>query len=66
MKIQYDEKADAIYIRLDPSNIIESQEVQPGIIMDFNAENQVVGIEILRVKKRIPESELKQMQFEIA
>jgi len=66
MKVHFDEKADAIYIRFDHSKIIESQEVQSGIIMDFNAENQVVGIEILGVNERIPKSELKQMQFEIA
>jgi len=66
MRVHFDEKADAIYIRFDQSKIIESQEVQSGIIMDFNAENQVVGIEILGVNGRIPKSELKQMQFEIA
>ena len=53
-KIHYDEKADAIYVRLDDSKIIESQEVESGIILDFNEENQVVGIEILRVKNRVP------------
>ncbi len=66
MKVHFDEKADAVYIRLDDSKIIESQEVQPGIILDFNKENQVVGIEILRVKERVPLAKLKQMQFEVA
>lgn len=66
MKIHYDEKADAVYVRLDDSKIIESQEVEKGIILDFNENNQVVGIEILRVKNRVPLANLKQMQFEIA
>lgn len=66
MKVHFDEKADAIYMRLDESKIVESQEVQPGIVLDFNAHSQVVGIEILRVKDRVPLANLKQMQFEVA
>jgi uncharacterized protein YuzE len=66
MKVHFDEKADALYLRLDDSKIIESQEVQPGIVLVFNEQNQVVGIEILGVKSRVPLANLKQMQFEIA
>ena len=66
MKVHFDEKADALYLRLDDSKIIESEEVQPGIMLDFNATRQVVGIEILRVKSRVPLANLKQMQFEVA
>ena len=66
MRVHFDEKADAIYLRLDESKIVESQEVQPGIVLDFNEHNQVVGIEILRVKDRVPHANLKQMQFEVA
>ncbi|MHB2149520.1 DUF2283 domain-containing protein [Calditrichota bacterium LG25] len=66
MKIHYDEKTDAIYIRLDESKIVDSQEVEPGIVLDFNESNQVVGVEILRVKKRVPSANLKQIQFEVS
>jgi uncharacterized protein YuzE len=65
MKVHFDEKADAIYLRLDDSKIVESEEVQPGIVLDYNEHNQVVGIEILRVKDRVPLANLKQMQFEV-
>ncbi len=66
MKIHFDEKADAVYLRLDDSKIIESEEVKPGIILDFNEQEQVVGIELLRVKGRIPIASLKQLHFEVA
>ncbi len=66
MNVHFDEEADAIYLRLDDSRIVESEEVQPGIVLDFNDNNQVVGIEILRVKERVPTANLKQMQFEIS
>jgi uncharacterized protein YuzE len=66
MKVHFDEKTDALYFRLDDSKIVESEEVKPGIILDFNGKNQVVGVEILNVKKRVPEASLKEMKFEIA
>jgi uncharacterized protein YuzE len=65
MKLHFDERADAIYLRLDDSKIIESEEVSPGIVLDFNEHNQVVGIEILNVKDRVPLAKLKQVQFEV-
>jgi uncharacterized protein YuzE len=66
MKIKFDEQSDSIYIRFDESKIIESEEVRPGIIFDFNNQSQVVGIEVLRVQERIPITNLKRLQFEIA
>lgn len=66
MRVHYDEEADAVYLRLDDSEIAASEEVQPGIVLDFNQADQVVGIEILRVKNRVPLANLKQIQFEVA
>ena len=45
-----------LYLRLDDSKIIESEEVSPGVVLDFNESNQVVGIEILNLSKRPPEA----------
>ncbi|MCE2697870.1 MAG: DUF2283 domain-containing protein [Nostocales cyanobacterium LE14-WE4] len=53
MKVHIDEEADALYLRLDESQIIESEEVYPGIVLDFNEQNQVVGIEVLQLSSRI-------------
>jgi len=66
MKMRYDEKADALYLRLDDSKIVESEEVQPGIVLDYNADKQVVGIEVLNLKRRVPKADLKQLKFEVA
>ena len=66
MKVRFDEKADALYLRLDESKIVESEEVQPGVVLDFNDRNQVVGIEIRGIRDRVPLANLRQMQFEIA
>ena len=43
----YDPEADAAYFRLGTAQIVESEEVAPDIILDFDAENRVVGIEVL-------------------
>jgi uncharacterized protein YuzE len=53
MKFYIDEKADAIYLRLDDSKIIESEEASPNIVFDFGEYHQVVGIEILNVRNRL-------------
>jgi uncharacterized protein YuzE len=64
MTLKVDEKADALYLRLDDSRIIESEEVSPGVVLDFNAENQVIGVEILNLSKRSPSLHLRELQFQ--
>lgn len=65
MKVHFDQDSDGVYFKLDDSAITDSEEVKPGIILDFNEHNQIIGIEILRVRDRVPEANLKQMQFEV-
>ncbi len=64
MRIKVDKETDALYFRLDENKIVESEEVQPGVILDFDAKNQVVGLEILNVSKRTDQKNLSTMQFE--
>ena len=64
MKLKVDREADALYLRLDDSAIVESQEVSPGVVLDFNEQNQVVGVEILFLSKRAPKLDLRELQFQ--
>jgi uncharacterized protein YuzE len=64
MKLQIDQEADAFYLRLDDSEIIDSQEISDGIVLDYNASNQVVGIEMLDLSKRTPLLNTKSLEFE--
>ena len=48
MKLNYDNQADALYLRLDDSKILDSEEVAPGIILDFNEKNQVSALRCSR------------------
>ncbi|MBB1078018.1 DUF2283 domain-containing protein [Rhodoferax sp. 4810] len=52
MTFDYDPETDALYVRLSDAKIIESEEVQPGIILDFDDNGQVVAVEVLRVNQR--------------
>ena len=64
MRLKVDREGDALYLRLDESAIVESEEVQPGVILDFDERNQVVGVEILGIRDRVPEAMLLTLQFE--
>ena len=42
MKLKVDKGADALYLRLDDSPVVESEEVSPGVVLDYNESNEVV------------------------
>lgn len=52
MKLTVHKDDDALSLRLDNTAIIESEEVSEGIILDYNAEGKVVGIEVLYISQR--------------
>lgn len=64
MRLKLDKESDALYFRLDEAAILESEEVQPGVILDFNAEGKVVGVEILNISSRVSPEQLQVLQFE--
>lgn len=66
MRLHVDKEADALYLRLDDSKIVESEEVSPGVVLDFNESNQVVGVEILHLSKRSPKLNLQELQYQTA
>lgn len=56
MRFHYDDKKDALYIRFDESAYQESDEVEEGIIFDYNKKKKLVGIEILDASKKLTAS----------
>jgi uncharacterized protein YuzE len=64
MRLKVDREADALDVRLDDSPIMESEEVSPGVVLDFNGQNQVVGVEMLHLSRRAPGLNLKELQFQ--
>lgn len=53
MVIQYDKEADALYIKLSEAKVSESDEEKPGIILDYDAAGNIVGIEVLDASQKI-------------
>lgn len=53
MKLRIDRKADALYLRLADSKVIESEQIAPGVILDFDSNDNVVGMEVLDLSRRV-------------
>lgn len=51
MKLEYDPSADALYVRLNDNEIIESEQIRPGIVLDYDEAGNVTGIEVLNASK---------------
>lgn len=66
MKLRYDEQADALYLRLGEAETVESEEVRPGIVLDFDGENRVVGVEILNVRRKFPDADVSRFHLDVA
>jgi uncharacterized protein YuzE len=66
MRVRVDHGADAIYLNLTDRPIKDSAEVADGIIVDYDAEGRIVGVEILDASKRTDDpATLKQFSFEL-
>lgn len=64
MKLKVDKESDALYLRLDEAAVVESEEVQPGVVLDYDAADNVVGVEILNLSKRVAPERLRVLQLE--
>jgi uncharacterized protein YuzE len=53
MKVKYDQEVDVLRIELSNRPVEESDEEKPGVILDYDQEGNVVGIEILNASKRM-------------
>lgn len=52
MKLEFDPIADAAYLEISAAEIESTSQIEPGIMVDYDAEGHIVGIEILSVSKR--------------
>jgi uncharacterized protein YuzE len=46
------------------SAIVDSEEIRPGVIVDYDSQGRVVGVEFLGITGRIPQQELSSIQFQ--
>jgi len=64
MKLTIDREADALYLDLDEVPAANSEEISPGVILDYNAAGKVVGIEMLYLSTRVTAEKLGRLQME--
>ena len=65
MLLKVDKENDALYFRLNENAIVDSEEVRPGIMFDFDKDGQVIGVEFLGIRERTSARELASLNFEI-
>ena len=63
MKVRYDKDADAAYIQLSSKKPDGAIEIDEGVILHTTSKNQIVAIEILGAKQRIPIKTLYKLEL---
>ena len=63
MRIHYDPSADAMYLRLAEGIVADSDGVREGVVLDYDADGKVLGIEVLDFSKRADNP--REMAFEM-
>lgn len=64
MKAIYDIPTDTLTLELSCKPVAESDEGNPNVILDHDADGNLVGVEILDASKRVTEA--RSMQFQVA
>lgn len=66
MRVSTDHETDALYVKLADADVHESQEVGPGVVLDYDREDNVVAIEVLQLSTRRPGTSKDRIQKETA
>jgi uncharacterized protein YuzE len=66
MKVSFDRKTDALYVRFSDDAVAETAEVRPGVMFDYAADGRIVGLEILDASRTVAASDMKKLALEVA
>jgi len=64
MKIEYSKNADALYVYFKEAYVSKSREMEDGVIIDFDEQNQIIGVEVLDASKRLKPSDIANVSIE--
>jgi uncharacterized protein YuzE len=64
VRLPIDPSADALHFSLGEREIARTKQVAPGVMLDFDSEGRVVGIEMLSISKRASKRDLQKLLFE--
>ena len=59
IRMHYDPKADAAYLRFSEQPVVESEEVSEGIMLDYDRDGRIVGLEVLNARANLPAAALE-------
>lgn len=65
MRIKYDPEVDAIYIEFAKGKYDRSRKISEAVLVDESKNGEVLGVEILDVKKTIPTFSPEKSDFRI-
>lgn len=52
MKLEFDPIADALYLEISDHDVAHSEQIKPGVILDYDEHENIVGVEVLSVSTR--------------
>ncbi len=64
MRIEYDEEANALYIQIQEKPVARTKEIEDGVLIDFDEQNNLIGFEILDATKRFALSDIVNLHVE--
>ncbi|HIH73205.1 DUF2283 domain-containing protein [Thermococcus sp. PK] len=65
MKISYDPKHDIMYIKFSEAKIVDTVEVDEGVLIDYGENGEIVGIEIINASIRFHGKPLDEITIKI-
>jgi uncharacterized protein YuzE len=58
-RLEYDAAANAAYIRFSTEPVLENEEVSKGIMLDYDRDGRIVGLEVLNARANLPAAALE-------
>ena len=66
MKVVYDPRTDTLTVRFKPGLVAESDESKAGVILDYDAAGDLLGLEILDASHRVEDARSVQLEVSAA
>ncbi len=63
MDIEYGKEADVVYIRLKKGVFAKNKKINDFAVVDLDSNNDILGLELLEVSKRIPQKSLSEVHL---
>ena len=63
MKVTYDPATDILTVELKPGPVAESDEDKPGVILDYDQDGNLIGVEVLDASRRVADA--RKLEFQV-